>query len=117
MRRQLRVNAAQKLKRKWTGIDITHLADREAAEGSLQEPGEFDVFGTPGDLDAARGVDDGAHEIVVSVKSGKVKADDVCALNHVHERETAEIALLIWLDEPSKGMLADAASAGLYNHR
>ncbi len=56
----------------------------------------------------------GAHKIVVSVKSGKLKADDVRALNHAREREQAEIALLISLDEPSKGMLADAASAGLY---
>ncbi len=32
----------------------------------------------------------------------------------VREKEAAAIALLISLDEPSKGMLADAASAGLY---
>ncbi len=61
-----------------------------------------------------RDLDNGAHKIVVSVKTGKPKADDVRALNHVREREKAEIALLISLDEPSKGMLADAASAGLY---
>ncbi len=61
-----------------------------------------------------RDLDNGAHKIVVSVKSGKLKADDARALRAVRERQTAEIALLISLDEPSKGMLADAASAGLY---
>ena len=61
-----------------------------------------------------RDLDNGAHKIVVSVKRGKLKADDVRALMAVREREQAEIALLISLDEPRKGMLADAASAGLY---
>ena len=37
-----------------------------------------------------------------------------CALNQVRERESAEIGLLISLEEPTKGMLADAASAGFY---
>jgi len=54
-------------------------------------------------------------KIVVSVKGGEhLKADDVRALNHVREREGAEIALLISLAQPTKGMIADAASAGLY---
>ena len=56
----------------------------------------------------------GARKIVVSVKGGGLKADDVRALNHVREREKAEIALFISLDSPTKGMIADAASAGLY---
>jgi site-specific DNA-methyltransferase (adenine-specific) len=54
------------------------------------------------------------HKIVVSVKGGGLKADDVRALNHVREREGAEIALFISLEEPTRGMVADAASAGFY---
>jgi adenine specific DNA methylase Mod len=53
-------------------------------------------------------------KIVVSVKGGGIKADDVRALNHVREREGAEIGLFISLEEPTKGMVADAASAGFY---
>jgi len=54
-------------------------------------------------------------KIVVSVKGGGLKADDVRALNHVREREGAEIALFISLEEPTRGMVADAASAGFYS--
>ena len=36
------------------------------------------------------------------------------ALNHVREREKADIAFFISLDKPTKGMIADAASAGFY---
>ena len=40
--------------------------------------------------------------------------DNLQALNHVREREKAEIGLLISLEEPTRGMKADAASAGFY---
>ena len=50
----------------------------------------------------------------MSVKGGGLKADDVGFLNHVREREQAEIALFISLETPTKGMVADAASAGFY---
>ena len=56
----------------------------------------------------------GARKIVVSVKGGGLKADDVRALNHVRERESAEIAIFVSLETPTKGMIADAASAGFY---
>ena len=56
----------------------------------------------------------GTRKIVVSVKGGGLKADDVRALNHVREREGAEIALFISLEGPTKGMISDAASAGFY---
>jgi site-specific DNA-methyltransferase (adenine-specific) len=55
-----------------------------------------------------------ARKIVVSVKGGGLKADDVRALNHVREREGAEIALFLTLEEPTRGMAGDAASAGFY---
>ncbi len=153
------VHAAQKLKRKWIGIDITHLAIsliEKRLKDAFRSRCQFDVHGTPKDLEGARdlaardkyqfqywavslveaypsqnkkkGADGGvdgikyyydvkdteARKIVISVKGGKLKADDVRALNHVREREKAEIALLISLDEPTAKMKSDAASAGLY---
>ena len=36
-------------------------------------------------------------------------------MNHVRDREKAEIALLISLAEPTSGMKADAAAAGFYS--
>ena len=56
----------------------------------------------------------GARIIVVSVKGGGIKADDVRSLMAVREREGAEIALFISLEEPTRGMVKDAASAGFY---
>jgi hypothetical protein len=54
------------------------------------------------------------HKIVVSVKGGGLKADDVRSLMAVREREGAEIGLFISLEEPTRGMVKDAASAGFY---
>ncbi|HXD87033.1 MAG TPA: DNA methyltransferase [Urbifossiella sp.] len=153
------VHAAEKLKRRWIGIDITCLAIglierrlKAAFPGACQ----FEVHGTPKDLESARdladrdkyqfqwwavtlvdaqpyqgkkkGADTGidglkffhdlgdteARKIVVSVKGGKLKADDVRALNHVREREKADFALFISLNEPTAKMKTDAASAGYY---
>ncbi len=57
-----------------------------------------------------------SKKIVISVKGGAaLKPDDVRALNHVRDREKAEIAILISLAEPSAKMRADAASAGIYS--
>ena len=54
-------------------------------------------------------------EVFTDITEGRnLKSDDVRALNHVRERELAEIALFISLDTPTKGMIADAASAGFY---
>jgi len=117
---------------------------------------EYEVHGTPKDLDAARdlatrdkyqfqwwavslveaqpfqgkkkgadgGIDGlkffhdvdkaGARKIVVSVKGGGIKADDVRSLMAVREREGAEIGLFISLEEPTRGMVKDAVSAGFY---
>jgi hypothetical protein len=54
------------------------------------------------------------RKIIVSVKSGHLKADDVRALGTVREQQGAEIALLVTLDEPTKGMISDAAAEGFY---
>ena len=154
------VHAAQKLKRRWIGIDITHLAIsliEKRLKDAFGQRCQFDVHGTPKDLDAARDLaernkyqfqwwavslvdaqpfqghkkgadtgidglkffydlqDDEARKIVVSVKGGSLKADDVRALNHVREREKADIGLLISLHNPTAKMKADAASAGIYH--
>jgi hypothetical protein len=165
------VHAAQKLKRQWIGIDITHLAIsliEKRLKDAFKTGLAFEIHGTPKDLDAARdlatrdkyqfqwwavslveaqpfqgkkkGADTGIDglkffgdyeqkdaklrgcgqgafktcKIVVSVKGGGIKADDVRALNHVREREAAEIALFVSLEAPTRGMVADAASAGFY---
>ncbi len=153
------VHAAHKLKRKWIGIDITHLAIsliEKRLKDAFGATCKFDVHGTPSDLEAARNLaerdkyqfqwwavslveaqpfqgkkkgadtgidglkffydltDEEARKIVVSVKGGKLKADDIRALNHVREREQADIALLISLNEPTPKMKSDAASAGFY---
>jgi hypothetical protein len=58
----------------------------------------------------------GGHgQVVISVKSGKLKPDDVRALRHVVEREGAEMGALITLQTPSSQMRADAMSAGDYH--
>jgi site-specific DNA-methyltransferase (adenine-specific) len=154
------VHAAQKLKRKWIGIDITHLAIsliEKRLKDAFKTGLEFEIHGTPKDLDAARdlanrdkyqfqwwavslvdaqpfqgkkkGADTGidglkffrdldkkeVRKIVVSVKGGgNLKADDIRSIMMVREREAADIAILISLEEPTRGMIKDAASAGFY---
>lgn len=54
------------------------------------------------------------RKIVMSVKGGNIKPDDVRTLNHVREREKAEIAFFISLEQPTPAMVKDAASVGFY---
>jgi len=53
-------------------------------------------------------------QIILSVKGGGLKAQDVRDLRGVIEREKAEIGVLISLEEPTKQMRTEAASAGFY---
>lgn len=53
-------------------------------------------------------------QIILSVKSGNVSVADVRDLRGVITREKAEIGVLITLQEPTKPMRAEAASAGFY---
>jgi len=153
------VHAAEKVKRKWIGIDITCLAIgliEKRLKDSFKDKCKFEVLGTPKDLESARdlanrdkyqfqwwavslvdaqpyqgkkkGADGGidglkffydvtdteSRKIVISVKGGNLKADDVRALNSVREREKADIALFISLNEPTAGMKKDAAAAGFF---
>jgi len=48
-------------------------------------------------------------QIILSVKGGKLKPDDIRALSGVVEREKAQIGVLISFEKPTKSMKADAA--------
>lgn len=54
-------------------------------------------------------------QVVISVKSGKTGVKHVRDLRGVVERENAEIGVLITLQNPTKPMSKEAASAGFYN--
>ena len=54
-------------------------------------------------------------QIIFSVKGGNLKAPDVPDLRGVIEREKAEIGVLLTLEEPTKAMRTEAASAGFYD--
>ena len=54
-------------------------------------------------------------QVILSVKAGKLHAPCVCAdLRGVVEREQAAIGVFLSLDEPTKAMRTEAASAGFY---
>jgi DNA modification methylase len=57
------------------------------------------------------------EEIILQVKGGNLKADDVRALGFVVQREKAAMGVLISVDEPTDKMYADAAAAGYYTHK
>src|SRR6185436_8629311 len=54
------------------------------------------------------------RQIVISVKAGKLHAPYVRDLRGVIEREKAAMGVLLTLEEPTKAMRAEAASAGFY---
>lgn len=155
------IAAAQKLGRRWIGIDVTHLAIglirtrlRDTYGAGIEK--SYKVIGEPEDLSGAtqlanddkyqfqwwalglvgarpieekKGADKGidgrlffhdegasgsTKSIVFSVKGGHLKATDVRDLRGVVDREKAAIGVLITLDEPSKPMRVEAASADFY---
>lgn len=154
------VAVAQRLGRKWIGIDITHLAItliRHRLFTAYGGKAEYEVIGEPVSLPDAetlaaedkyqfqwwalglvgarpaeqkkgadRGVDGRLYfhdeseggktkQIIFSVKGGALKATDARDLRGVIEREKAEIGVLLTLEEPTKPMRAEAASAGFYD--
>ena len=162
------IHAAQKLKRQWIGIDITHLAIalqkyRLKDAFGIVEKEDYDVVGEPESLADARqlasddryqfqwwalsliqaqpaggeagskqgkkGKDKGIDGIItfiddakgkpkrliVQVKSGKVKSGDIRDLVGTIERENAAIGVFITLENPTKDMKTEAASAGFYH--
>ncbi len=154
------ISVAHRLKRRWIGIDVTHLAVgliknrlhgtfgpsvvdtyevhgeptavADAAALALEDRFEFENWAL-GRVDARkvdpkkgadRGIDgrlyfhdepDGeTRQIVLSVKSGKVQVQHVRDLRGVLDREKADIGVLITLQDPTRPMLREVASAGFY---
>lgn len=155
------IAVAQRLNRKWIGIDITHLAIgliksrlRDAFGEAVKET--YKVVGEPVDISGAeqlakddpyqfqwwalglvgarrteqrKGSDQGidgrlyfhdegeggaTKQIILSVKSGHVNVAHVRDLRGVIEREKAQIGVLITLEEATKPMRTEAASADFY---
>lgn len=152
------IDAAQKLGRRWIGIDITHLAItliKHRLQATYGKKVRYEVVGEPVDETGARelaaadpfqfqvwslglvgarpaevkkGADRGVDgrlffrdeqkgplkQIIISVKAGTTGPAHVRDLRGVLEREKAAIGLLITMQEPTKRMKEEAASAGLY---
>lgn len=153
------IAVAERLGRKWIGIDITHIAIGLIKKRLGDAHGEaikntYQVIGEPVSVDDAKvlaatdqyqfqwwalglvgarpadqkkGADQGidgriyfhegdgtTRQIIFSVKAGKLHAPYVRDLRGVVEREKAAIGVLLTLDEPTKAMRTEAASAGFY---
>ena len=158
------VAVAERLKRRWIGIDVTHLAISLMKSrlhdtfGTQLSP--YDVVGAPQDIESAKalatdsqhdgryqfeywalglvdarpgnnrrkGADAGvdgyinffdddlgkAKTVLVQVKSGHVQRNIIATLKGDMEREKAELGLLVTLEPPSRPMVQEAASAGVY---
>lgn len=157
------IAVAERLHRRWIGIDITHLAvtlmKHRLQDTFSEDLSPYEVIGDPKDLPGARalalenryqfewwalglveaqpaqdkkkgpdkGIDgliyfiDNAEgklkRIVVQVKSGHVSAPQVQQLKGAMENENAAIGLFITLEEPTRPMIEEAATAGFYEAR
>ncbi len=163
------IAAAERLNRRWIGIDVTHLAItlirhrlRNTYTGQHSDDlRPYEVVGQPQDVESARALAleseyDGRHQfelwalslvgarpahdgkkgadagidgyidffddnsgnakrIVVQVKSGKVKRDQIATLKGDMAREEAEIGLFITLQKPSNSMEKEATLADFYS--
>lgn len=154
------IAVAERLNRRWVGIDITHLAitliRHRLSHAFQRDLSPYEVIGDPKDLagakalaeenryqfewwvigmvdarpgqDKKKGADSGidgliyfiddatdkAKKILIQVKSGHVSVKDIRDLKGVLEREKAEIGVFITLEDPTKPMSVEAASAGFY---
>jgi site-specific DNA-methyltransferase (adenine-specific) len=155
------ISVAQRLGRRWIGIDITQAAivvikqrlltafEGKAAYRVIGEPvtvqdaealaSEKDryqfqwwalglVGARPAPAERKKGADKGidgrlyfhdeknggTKQVILSVKSGGLKPDDVRALDSVVKREKAAIGVLITMEDPTKPMRNEAAEAGYY---
>jgi len=153
------ITVAQRLNRRWIGIDITHLAItliKHRLYDAFGDEVSYEVIGEPVSLSDAkvlakqdpyqfqwwalglvdarpveqkRGKDKGidgrlyfhddpkgkTKQIIISVKSGHILPSYVRDLRGVVEREKAEIGLLITLEQPTRAIKSEAASAGFYD--
>jgi hypothetical protein len=154
------VAAAEKLGRRWIGIDITHLAVtlmKHRLWDSFGRDLSFEVIGEPVSVpdaqalaasdpyqfqwwalglvgarpvDMKKGADKGidgrlyfhdeaaggkTKQVILSVKAGHTTVTHLRDLRGVLDREGAEIGVLITMEDPTKPMRAEAASAGFYD--
>ncbi len=158
------IAVAERLNRRWIGIDITHLAislmKSRLRDSFGPDLSDYDVVGVPQAVESARalaiesehdgryqfeywalglvdarpsnrgrrGADSGidgyinffddnsgrAKRIIVQVKSGHVRRDMIATLKGDMAREKADIGLFITLRPPTRPMVQEAASAGIY---
>lgn len=162
------VAVAEKLNRKWIGIDITYrsislILKRIEDTFGKEILHNLKVLGIPKDVESAKalahrqddrvrkefekwailtytnnravindkkgadkGIDgvirfasgrDTTERMVLQVKSGSVGRATIATLHGDMDREQAEMAVLITLEEPTKPMIEEAKKAGLYNHQ
>lgn len=154
------IAVAERMHRRWIGIDITHLAValmRTRLHDTFgPDLSDYEVIGDPNDLDSARalaaqnrhqfeywalslveaspqderkkgadkGIDGNIYffddesgkrkRIIVQIKSGHVARNQIGDLRGVMEREQAEMAAFVTLEEPTGPMTKEAAEAGFY---
>jgi DNA modification methylase len=153
------VAAAEKLKRRWIGIDITHLAIsliKSRLQTAFGGAAKYRVIGEPTTLDGAKalaesdpyqfqwwalglvgargveekkGADKGidgrlyfhdapeggkTQQAVLSVKAGHTSVAHLRDLRGVVDREKAALGVLLTMQEPTRDMRTEAASAGFY---
>jgi len=154
------IAVAERLHRRWIGIDITYLAvalmKHRLHDTFSEDLAPYEVVGDPKDLAGARalalenryqfewwslmlveahpaqdkkkGADKGidgliyfidnaegkVKRILVQVKSGHVQRSQVSDLCHAVDRENAAIGLFVTLEEPTRPMIEEAATASFY---
>ena len=54
--------------------------------------------------------------VIFQVKSGKVQRSTIATLNSDRQREQAELAILLTLEEPTRPMQEEAMAASMYHH-
>ena len=155
------VAVAERLRRKWVGIDITHLAVtliKHRMKTAFGDTAKFEIVGEPTSAPDAqalaqqdpyqfqwwalglvnarpaeqkKGADRGidgriffhdewaagggpTKQIILSVKAGHNNVAHVRDLRGVLDREKAPIGVLITMEEPTRPMRQEAASAGFY---
>ncbi|HUG81043.1 MAG TPA: DNA methyltransferase [Bryobacterales bacterium] len=154
------IAAAERLNRRWMGIDVTHLAitliRHRLTNAFQQELKPYEVVGDPKDVPSAkalalenrfqfeywvlglvdarpandrkRGADRGIDgyiyffddnsgqpkKLVVQVKSGKLQSSQVRDLAGTMNREEAKIGVFLTLEQPTREMVKEAATAGFY---
>jgi len=157
------IAVAQRLGRRWIGIDITHLAVgliKHRLRDTFGERAKYEVIGEPEDMEGAKllarsdpwqfqwwalslvgarpveqkkGADKGIDgrlrfndaeekstkmkQIILSVKAGRTGVSHLRDLRGVVDREKAAIGVLISMEDPTREMRKEAASAGFYDSR